>query len=260
VDGVFQQGQVDVVVGGPPGEHAPARVQLTNKAMPDAALLLLNEPPTPRSAQYRHHKRAKPAVRPTAHGPAAPAVPQSCQIGSADCASSTEAPSYLDLKVAAELSVVRSRLVAAVSGMCLDVHSLRVSLRCQARQMYAEHAREGPAGSRSSDSCLALQAFNQVYVKGMLHALRGPALRLDMALATRQLAVTVLGCTGGVGHRWGLKWDAQLRRLVHTEQCGPFFDGPDGPDKVQRLLHDYGPLWQVSTGMLSTTHNECLAD
>ncbi len=49
--------------------------------------------------------------------------------------------------------------------------------------------------------CVCLQVFEEVYMRGWLDALTPAALKTDLVHVNRHLAITILGSTGGMGHR-----------------------------------------------------------
>ena len=54
---------------------------------------------------------------------------------------------------------------------------------------------------------------------------------------------------GGFGHDWGLGAAAARgstgKAAAAAAASGPFFVGPDGASRMQHLVLEYGPLWQV---------------
>ncbi|KAL6758143.1 hypothetical protein V8C86DRAFT_3093844 [Haematococcus lacustris] len=269
VEGRADGAATDMIVGAPPGHYAHALYQPTNRLPISAQLPLLADPPLPRHQQYMHMRRAGHTRAENIGGNAmGGSLPGSAATSPDRSSASIREPSKYDLLDArgmADLRMTRRRLVESVSPLWLDLAALQLELRGRGRKAFVAGMLANAEQQRASGALLGrtstllstaqavggkeedwvrLEAWEEVYLPGLLVALRGPALRCQLAGIARCLALTVLGCSGGKGHNWGLKFTSDGRELRAAPEYGPFFADAGGADALMRLLQDVGPLWQ----------------
>ncbi|KAG2497986.1 hypothetical protein HYH03_004245 [Edaphochlamys debaryana] len=243
MEGGTDEKAMDVVVGGPPGSYAPSHHPLAppeRGPQPDEEEHrppppLLRDPPGGKLDEYAKQRRSSStSVSSRSRGGGGPggAAPRS----------------GLDDKALDDLKQRRRALTAAAGALYLDICEIKLRLRVQARRSYVQglvRAKGGSSGHAGPEVEAAVRADTEAgYAGSLLAELLPAAARTQLAAAVRDLAVLVLGGTGGYGADWGVRYDADGLLVGAKEDRGPLFQGPDGQAALRAAVLEYAPLWQ----------------
>ncbi|KAF5842460.1 hypothetical protein DUNSADRAFT_7069, partial [Dunaliella salina] len=252
---------------------------------------LLTDPPLPRTLAYRQAHPVRNAQRGADTGGSCFRSESSNSGAKAPAVTSAagKVEELLNPAALAKFADIRRRVVDSVSVLWLDMHALKMRMRAAACQAFVqgmadvtEQSRNakrlstmsghfsasqiGALGGHSESDdeedpptltmteadAVKLEVWSAVFLHGMAAALEGPMLRAELAGCARQLALAVLGSTGGKGNRWGLRLNAEKQcKEVDPREMGPGVHwltsvegGVEGAERLEILLRDYGPLWQ----------------
>ncbi|GIL43562.1 hypothetical protein Vafri_1262, partial [Volvox africanus] len=292
LEGVADGETMDVVVGGPPGAYAPAHHPLSppldgtkskngggggggsaaEEAERRASLPpLLREPPGDRLEEYNKRRRSSNAARawmrrftPPPQSPQSPSSPsQQYEPLSGNHPQRQSAPpprallEALDAAGVEDLRLRRRALTAAAGSMYFDIHEVKLRLRVQARRSYVQGLLRAKGNGGGPEAEVAVRSETEAhYTAAFLAELLPAASRTHMAAAVRELAVLVLGGTGGYGRNWGLHYDADGQLLSPKEDRGPLFQGVEGQVALRAAVLEYGPLWQGLMFQLADKKND----
>ncbi|GFR41314.1 hypothetical protein Agub_g1996, partial [Astrephomene gubernaculifera] len=252
MEGVMDEQAMDVVVGGPPGEYAPALRTAVPPFFPASAATpsstpappgprgggrgsevrlvppLLREPPGERIEEYRKQRRTSSSAAALRASRSQPVV------------------ALLDEAAREDLRARRRALTAAAGALYLDVFEIKLRLRVQARRSYVQGLLRLKGSGSGTEVEAAVRADTESqYAASFLSELLPAAARTQLAGAVRELAVLVLGGTGGYGADWGLQYDAEGQLLVPArEDRGPLFQGVEGQAALRAAVLEYAPMWQ----------------
>eukprot|EP00198_Chlamydomonas_reinhardtii_P013346 XP_001702683.1 predicted protein [Chlamydomonas reinhardtii] len=135
--------------------------------------------------------------------------------------------------------------MAAMEGVADDKAMDVVARRTYVQGLVRAKGGGGGGGPLGPEVEAAVRADTEsAYAAAFLGELLPAAARTQLAAAVRELAVLVLGGTGGYGADWGIRYDADGQLLTPREDRGPLFQGPEGQAALRAAVLEYAPLWQ----------------
>ena len=253
----------DVVLGGPPSSYSPSaplsRIHPpfafnNGQAGDKGDRPTLSEPPPTKQLSHqirknisridRHHS-IDPELDEGGKGVKAMDTKGPKGGPGGDESSHAHAHPHLDNYSMNELKASRRKLTLIASELFLDVAAIKLRLRSRARMEYIEILNDPLMLKGESDYVIKpLLTVTQDYVAGFIESLQPYACRLDLATCVRELAVLILGSTGGLGHDWGLKSGPDGRKIIQKPEPAPLFQGLDGACRLEKMLLEFGPMWQ----------------
>ncbi|KAG2448660.1 hypothetical protein HYH02_006017 [Chlamydomonas schloesseri] len=255
MEGVADDKAMDVVVGGPPGSYAPAMHPLNPPERPPGAHHddgrreppppLMRNPPGEKLDEYQKQRRSSGASASSRRAGSHRGAP-----GPGGGAGGAAARSGLDERSLEDLKQRRRALTAAAGALYLDINEIKLRLRVQARRTYVQglvraKGGGGGGGPLGPEVEAAVRSDTEsAYAAAFLGEVLPAAARTQLAVAVRELAVLVLGSTGGYGADWGIKYDADGQLVTPKEDRGPLFQGPEGQTALRAAVMEYAPLWQ----------------
>ncbi|GMH43712.1 hypothetical protein BSKO_11634 [Bryopsis sp. KO-2023] len=175
-----------------------------------------------------------------------PPPPQPCALPAAKSSKNPQDTKVgLTEKAVKELNAHRRNLVGACRGLYASLSTIILRERETCRHKFVarlkDFAKDKSALHMPEEQLdvIKLEVFESS-VADRLALLATLQLKVSLVNSTRDIALSILGGSGGVGNDWGLL----LQPSNTTKHSGPFFGGEDGAKKLKTLVEEYGPIWQ----------------